>query len=219
MTDSNRLDRLRGYFHTGEIPVSTPDCLDDETVAALADGRLDAAARAHALKHAVTCAHCRRAIASVAEALGDGPITHEVEVVEGRGRPSRMFRITLPLAAAAAVLLLLWFPRSDGPPIHRGLGQSGTAPVLVSPLGAVAAVHDLRWSSVVGADRYRLTVFDATGAVRYETVTPDTTAALPDSMSFIPGRAYLWKVEARTGWDRWSASELAEFTIARSPPK
>ena len=36
-TDPARLDRLRGYFHTGETPIAKPDCLDEHTVAALAE--------------------------------------------------------------------------------------------------------------------------------------------------------------------------------------
>ena len=85
-TDPARLDRLRGYFHTGETPIAKPDCLDEHTMAALADGTLDAAARGRALAHVAMCALCRRAVASVVEALADGPVTHEIEVVEGRRR-------------------------------------------------------------------------------------------------------------------------------------
>ncbi|HEU5183417.1 MAG TPA: hypothetical protein VFU01_02540 [Gemmatimonadaceae bacterium] len=47
---------------------------------------------------------------------------------------------------------------------------------------------------------------EATGGVVYEAVTSDTTAELPGSVSFAWGRSYPWKVEARTGWNRWSAS-------------
>ena len=82
-TDPARLDRLRGYFHTGETPIAKPDCLDEHTVAALADGTLDAETRGRALVHLATCALCRRAVASVAEALASAPITHEIEIVEG----------------------------------------------------------------------------------------------------------------------------------------
>ncbi len=88
-TDPARLDRLRGYFHTGETPIAKPDCLDEHTVAALADGTLDAAARSRAFPHVATCALCRHAVASVAEALADRPITHEIEIVEGRRRRGR----------------------------------------------------------------------------------------------------------------------------------
>jgi len=78
----------------------------------------------------------------------------------------------------------------------------------------VAAVNALRWSPVAGADRYRVTVFDATGGVVYATEVSDTVVAFPDSVALVPGDSYLWKVDARTGFDRWAASELAEFTIA-----
>ena len=217
MTDFDRLDRLRGYFHTGETPIATPDCLDEHTVAALADGTLDVERRGRALAHLATCANCRRAVASVAAALVDGPITHEIEIVEGRRRRvGSLLRIAAPLAAAATVLLFLWSPADDRPPGHRGPPPPppATAPTPRSPVGAVANVRDLRWSPVAGADRYRVTVFDATGGVVYAAEASDTVVAFPDSIALVPGASYLWKVDARTGFDRWAASELAAFSIA-----
>ena len=92
-------------------------------------------------------------------------------------------------------------------------------PVPRSPVGAVAAVNDLRWSRVAGADRYRVTVFDATGGVVYAAEVLDTVVAFPDSVALVPGDSYLWKVDARIGFDRWAASELAEFSIARAAPR
>ena len=217
MSDFDRLDRLRGYFHTRETPLARPDCLDEHTVAALADGTLDAEARGRALAHVATCALCRRAVASVAEALAAGPITHEIEIVEGRRRRrGPVLRVAVPLAAAATVLLLLWSPAHDPFGRHRGPPPPlpATIPVPRSPVGAVAAVNDLRWSHVTGADRYRVTVFDATGGVVFATEATDTVALFPDSIALVPGASYLWKVDARTGFDRWAASELAAFSIA-----
>jgi len=77
-------------------------------------------------------------------------------------------------------------------------------------------VHELRWSAVAGADRYRVTVFDATGGVVYAAEASDTVVAFPDSVSLTPGASYLWKVDARTSFDRWAASDLAEFRVAES---
>jgi len=67
---------------------------------------------------------------------------------------------------------------------------------------------------VPGADRYRVTLFDASGHVLYETQLAGTVAVLPDTVVLVAGRPYLWKVAARTGWDRWSPSELVEFSLA-----
>lgn len=216
-----RLDRLRGYFHTGETPIATPHCLDAGTIAALADGTLAADARPAVLQHLAGCAFCRRAVASVADAVsGEGPVTHEIAVVEGRGGRwwrSRTFRIGAPLAAAAVVLVVLSTRMNQGTAPHRATGQGG-APMLIAPRGTVVSAQRLQWSNVPGANRYRVTLFSAQGRVLYETEVGDTVLAVPDSVQFVSGQPYLWKVEARTGWDRWLTSDLVDFTIARAPP-
>jgi Putative zinc-finger len=220
MTDLE-LDRLRRSFHTGEIPVATADCLPAGTIAALADGTLPAERRGAALAHVATCASCRRAIASVGEALAAGPISHEIELVEGEGsgrrRFIRLFRIAVPLAAAAVVLVLLRSPAPEGVGGHRG-GTDVTAPVPVAPVGTVATARVLVWTRAPGADGYRVTLFDADGRVAYETRATDTASTLPDSLVLVSGRPYLWKVEARVGFDRWVSSTLVEFSIATHSP-
>ncbi len=191
----------------------TPDCLQDDLIAALADGSLAPDARAAVLPHVASCSRCRAAVASVARALADPVIARELPGARG-GR--RWFRIAVPLAAAAVLLLLLSSPWGAPLPGHRGPPPPppATTPIPRSPVGSVAAAKDLRWSPVVGADRYRVTVFDVTGGVVYASESSDTVVAFPDSVALVPGASYLWKVEARTGFDRWSPSELAEFKIA-----
>lgn len=198
----------------------TPECVDDDTIAALAAGALDPSLRLAVLPHVATCARCRAAVASVARALADSAVAREVRAVEGEGG-RRWWRIVVPAAAAALLLVLVWPQQvDDGGPSHRAPPiTAGPAPVLMSPVGAVAAVETLRWAAVAGADRYRATLFDAQGRVLYEIQLADTAAALPDSVRLVPGRSYLWKVEARIGFDRWAASELIEFSIARGPPR
>lgn len=194
---------------------STPECLDDDTVAALAEGALDRAAMAASLPHLVTCSHCRTAIAAVARSLGDPAVAREVAAVKRAGY-KRWYRVALPAAAAALLLMLAWPPGAtdDRPPVHRAPASMGAAaPVPMSPVGEVAGARILRWASVAEADRYRVTLFDLGGAVLYETLLADTVASLPDSVLIVPGRAYVWKVEARTGWDRWATSEIVEFTV------
>lgn len=189
----------------------TADCPPDDMIAGLADGSLAPEQRRSVLPHVASCARCRGAVASIARALADPAVARELAAPSGR----RWYRIAVPLAAAAVLLLLLVSPADDRSSTHRGSPPPpATTPVPRSPVGAVANVDDLRWSPVAGADRYRVTVFDATGRVVYAAEGPDTLVAFPDSITLVPGGAYLWKVDARTGFDRWAPSELAEFKIA-----
>jgi len=196
-----------------------PDCLDEEIIAAVVDGTLDPAARGGATRHLASCARCRRAVASVIHSLDDPSVSREIAALE-HGRPRRLSRVALPLAAAAALVLFLAWPRTadDDPSRHRAPTiTSAAAPVPLAPVAAVAEARMLRWSAVPGADRYHVTLFDAAGRVRYEAQLADTTAALPDSVTLVPGQSYLWSVEARIGWDRWSSSPLTEFSVVGAP--
>lgn len=197
----------------------TADCFDDETVAGLADGSLEASWRAAALPHLARCPHCQRSVASVARALGDRTVAREVARVEALlTRRLRWYWVSASALASAAVLLLVVQQgRVAGPPqtgSHRAPTiANGSMPTLTAPVGLVAAADELRWSAVAGADRYRVTLFDSTGRVIYEIEPADTVAALPDSLPLRAGNRYLWKVDARIGVDRWVSSNLVEFSI------
>ena len=191
---------------------ATARCLDDETIASLVEGTIDDATRAAALPHLAACARCRGAVASISRALADPLVAREVPTRSlARRRP---FAMAIPVAAAAVILLFaLPQRRDDGAPHRAPTITAVSSPVPMSPVGVVAAAEFLRWSTVAGADRYRTTLFDDAGTVVYEAQTADTVVTLPDSVRLALGRSYLWKVEARTGWGRWSASELIEFSV------
>ena len=171
-------------------------------------------ARAAVLPHLAACARCRGVVASVARALADASVAREVG--GGRGRrpapllPDRSFR-SRPLRCCCSC--------SRGRGSHRRwrvasgtAGQRGSAGSPVAHRrGGEANV--LQWTSLAGADRYRVTLFEAGGRVLYETERADTAATLPDSIGLVPGRSYVWMVEARIGFDRWSTSRLVEFSI------
>jgi len=218
VTQSDSLDPLRGELETyiraiDKEDKATPECLDDEILAALAEGTLSPAAREAALRHLAFCARCRRAVGSIARALADPSVAREISAIEHPGR-RRLLQFVLP-AAAAALLVLVAGPLLKEVRVHRGPTVPAQAtPVPLAPIGAVTQARALQWGRVAGADRYRATLFAADGQVLYETEVADTLAALPDSLVLRPGPAYLWKVEARTGWNRWTASELTRFTIA-----
>jgi hypothetical protein len=197
----------------------TPECLDDHVIAALADGSIDPSLRRAVLPHLASCVRCRTTVASVAGALADPTVGNAVAAAD-RG-PWRLYRVAVPLAAAAVLLLLLRSPAADdgtGGGHRGGDGSDALAPVPVAPVGSVAAAPTLVWTSVAGADGYRVTLFDAAGHVAYEARAADTAATLPDSIILVAGRPYLWKVAARTGFDRWVTSRLVEFSVAARPP-
>lgn len=199
------------------VGAPTPSCLDDDTVAALVDGTLDAARREAVLPHVATCAWCRDAVASVTRALADAEVAREVTALEGRGH-GRLYRILLPLAAAAALLLVLVWPRPTEDGGHRGPPPVASTPVPIAPVGVVASASPLVWTAVSGADRYRVTLAEASGHLLYETQVADTVLPLPDSIVLVAGRSYVWLVEARTGFDRWQTSQLVEFSMTGAAP-
>ena len=124
--------------------------------------------------------------------------------------------VGLPLAAAATLLLVFSATRlGDGAPApHRGSPDS-EVPVAMAPIGEVAEVPLLQWAPVLGADRYRVTIFDAESRIVLTEEVGDTLLVLPESLSFEFGKPYVWLVSARTGWDRWSASAPTTFTLVR----
>jgi anti-sigma factor RsiW len=181
--------------------------LESDEVAAYVDGSVSEDARVRIENHLGSCADCRAEVAQVSRIVGTLP-------------PPRWVGASVWVGAAAAVAaVLLALPRTaDTPasPEHREAAVTTTvAPRPVAPKGAVESAKTLVWSAVPYADGYRVRLFDATGTVVWESEVVDTVAQLPVSIATRSGRPYYWKVEARTGFDRWAASELVEFTVGR----
>ena len=197
-----------------------PDCLDASIIASLVEGTITAAARSAAVSHLASCGPCREVATSVAGALTAPGIEREVAAIRRGEAPRRMLRLAIPLAAAAALILVVARPVQDWVGgVHRSpVVSQTTTPMPGAPVGAVSAATAIRWGNVPGADLYRVTVFDAAGSVLYEDQVTDTAVALPDSVEFMPGETYLWKVEARAGWDRWVASPLVRFHVEAALP-
>lgn len=207
-----------GLQSTANRRPSRDGCLDEIGLAELVEGRAEPASRKRYVAHLAACGHCREQLASLAELLADQSVNvARRHLVPVRGRTAAVGGL---LAVAATTVLVLGWPRFAVEPLpHRAPTITATAaPLPISPIGAVASAASLQWAPVSGADRYRVTLYDAAGAPLYEALTPDTSVALPDSLALARGRSYLWQVEARTGPDRWSASEMAEFRMVRPAP-
>jgi hypothetical protein len=180
--------------------------LSPHTVAQLADGLLDASERALAAEHLASCRECRDELAEVRG------------ILRTERRHRRPWLIPAAGAAAAAVILLLVWPAMRAPSGDQDLTREPAltttlAPRPIAPLDSVADLDSVRWSSVPGTIRYRLTVFAADGDVVWQTSPTDTTVGIPDTLDLTSGDQYYWQIKAETGHGRWVESELVPFTL------
>ena len=195
-----------------ESHTETADCPDELLVADFVDGRLTPQNRAQVIEHLLTCARCRALVKATSDLAAN-----EVTPV-GQAHRQRL-RWTLPVGlAAAAVLVLLLLPRGhdDSTPGLREPTLTSTiapSPITPAPGASVARVDSLVWSSVPKAEQYRVRLYDGEGSVLWTLETPDTSAALPDSLRLQLRVPYFWRVEAQAEWLRWTASDLVSFRI------
>ncbi|MBK5098636.1 MAG: zf-HC2 domain-containing protein [Gemmatimonadetes bacterium] len=178
-------------------------------LAAYLDRTLSAEHRATVEDHLAWCDECRREFRDINSIL-----------CSARPKRRRLARIGPVVAAAAAIILLIAVPRgpspSDSDLEHRdvpvildqrpGIGAATPAP-------GQPGAYLLNWSPVERADRYRVSIFDATGTVAWRTETRDTSAILPPSAGLSSDSRYLWRVDARVGIDRWVESTLAPLVL------
>jgi hypothetical protein len=203
------------------------------TVARVVEQGVNADEHPERIAHLAVCARCREQVASVAALLREPSVASEIDRIAVRtaapaGRRWRVAGAGALTALAASVAFMIngsarnddaslpVVAMSDAEP-HREQSMTTTvAPSVITPVGATAAADTFRWTSVPRADRYRLTLFDREGKALWEAEGTDTTALRPDSIAAQRGVTYLWKVEARTGWDRWVATDLVEFSVANT---
>jgi hypothetical protein len=167
------------------------------------DGVLSPSEQARVERHLADCDECRAELIALSQLL--------------RTRPHRRrWLVPVGLAAAAVAALVIIGPRlSEQPPVptYREPAVSTTpAPIGIAPRGPSAAPIRLIWTRVPHAERYRLTVFDSTGLVIWESQATDTSVALPGTVRLHPRVPYFWQVEAQTSWNRWITSDVVEFT-------
>ena len=116
------IDRLLAGRATRSSGNSTDACFDADTLAAWADGALDAGALATAEAHAADCARCQAMLAAMARTTPLAP----AQPVAPWWKPA--FRWLVPLtAAAAAVLVWTIVPPRDGQVTVHQVSESADA--------------------------------------------------------------------------------------------
>lgn len=221
-TEIERLRETAGLLRgpaSLERRIETPDCLDELVLADFVEGRLDPQTRAPVVAHLLTCARCRSVVRATGRLLADSAVARELPSPKWApaGRGWRRWSLPLGVAAAAALLVILW-PEGGGdrgptPGLREPTDTGTVAPVPIAPRASVARVDRLVWSSVARAERYRLRLYDNEGGVLWTLETSDTLVVLPDSVVLAPRVTYFWKVEAQMEWRRWAASDLVEFRL------
>lgn len=212
---------------------SINSCLSDDDIAAVVDG-VDPTMHVGAIAHLSECADCRSRLAAVASLLDDRVVSAEIEALEGKNDVIARNRLSLSsiggigaLAAASLAIVLLGPARmrstsnstAAAPVEMRREGtMTTTAPPRVLSSAALNVEDSLRWTTVPGADLYRVQIWNREGTVVWSTDTRDTTLSLPLEMTK-SGGSYLWEVKARTGWDRWVTSDFVELTIRSQSPR
>lgn len=196
--------------------------LNDDVIATLAE-RTDDTDHREAIAHLSECSECRARLVAVMNLLDDDAVTAGIEALDPsvrriaarRWSPVRLAAITT-LAAAAVVTIVIARPNKSPsqaviPSATREATVTTTAPPQIVSPAIVSAGDSLRWTSVRGADLYRVQVWDREGNVVFTTDTKDTTLLLP--LPITRGGSYLWEVKARTGWDRWVSSDFLEMNV------
>jgi hypothetical protein len=217
-TELARLREAAGLLRiqtSGRRQTETPDCLEETMVVDFVEGRLTPEERAPLVVHLLTCARCRSVVAATARLVADERVAREIpRAIQPRWQ---RWSLVVGLAAAAAVLLLVWprdIERGDSTPGMREPARvTMVAPVPIAPRAPTARVSRFVWSSMPGVDRYRVRLYDDQGALRWTAEAPDTSLALPDSVVLSAPATYFWKVEGQTDWRRWAASDLVEFRL------
>ena len=205
-----------------EQPSDTP-CLDDVDIARLLDGST-AELDGPAILHLASCPQCRAQLAGSARVLEDPVVAAEVERLAAP-RVTRRSGLAIAggLAAATIAGTLLWPDAGlerepvvafDSAAYRERTLTTTAAPRILGPFSAATMADSLRWSSVPGADLYRITFWRSDGTVAWSGEARDTVLPLPVDLTSAGSDVLLWDVKARTGWDRWVSSDLVEFTAA-----
>lgn len=176
--------------------------------------------------HLVECEFCFQSLYEAApitnmvreERLAPSP---KVELQEDKEKvPIRFFKRKWAFAAAGVLTIMIvafvfvWFLGPEKK-IERLRGHDDVSILVVSPVGEVTSLRELRWKPIVGIDSYDVKIYTEDGDLVWEGSTEDTKIALPDSVNdtLIHNQPYFWQVEAFTDKGEPMKSQMVRFRI------
>jgi hypothetical protein len=198
------MNELRRLFRAVFMPA---DHLSDSEIAGFLDNDLTADQREVVLAHMEGCAECRQATADVsrmAHAYHDSQVSEPGARVAGKNR-RRMSAAILVTAAAASIAVVVVSRISENSDSASAVRSAPEALPDARPrLHVIGPADDavVSASSLVfswrssGADVYRLSVSDETGAPVLVRETQDTLVSLAGTPALPTRVFYLWRVDA-----------------------
>jgi len=179
-----------------------PEHLTDAEISAFVDQHLTPEERAAVAGHIVSCSSCRAAVADVSR------ISHAYQTAPADAALNpRITRTRVPqfviglVAASVAIVSISTFAlrreRSEAVESTRATMSDDRSIIAIQPDPSREQPGEVRfvWRSI-GADVYRLSILDKTGAPVFQRDVRDTVFMLPPAVSLDRTSLYFWRVDA-----------------------
>jgi hypothetical protein len=137
-----------------------------------------------------------------------------------KNRLAQLFRRPWVYAAAGLsvvliVALIVILFQGPGKEVERLRGFDEVSILVISPVGEVSALNELKWKAITGIEFYEVSIHTETGDLVWKETLQGSVANLPESISeaLIPGGSYRWQVRAQTDRGEQLKSESIQFRI------
>ncbi len=176
--------------------------------------------------HLLECEYCFQNLyqaAPITKLVREEKLAPSIDVESEKDKekaPGRFFSRKWAFTAASVLTVMIiafifvWLKRPEEQ-TERLRGHDDISILVLSPVGEVTSVHELRWKPVAGIDSYDVKIYTESGELVWEGSTKKTSAILPDSITeiLIRGRIYFWQIEAQTEKGNRLKSQMIQFKI------
>jgi len=118
------------------------------------------------------------------------------------------------MALLVITLTAVWL-LEPGKKTERLRGHDEISILVLSPVGEVTAIRELRWKAIKRVQSYEVNIYTEVGDLVWKESVDGSSAILPDYVhkKLIPGRSFSWQVEALTDEEKHLKSQLIQFII------